>query len=153
MYFAWWFWSYISKWPANLILQSNQLYSRFYSYMFSMWDSQQWCTFPLFIYYLQRFSSQERENSVKKTSFLPPVSNACEESQMPISRSTSTLMRKWNPVSIPHHKCKFSLWGLKNVMMLSSQWLCVHGIPSLYLFEQVRYLKNLSIGLEWWKLH
>ncbi|XP_043812424.1 putative recombination initiation defects 3 isoform X3 [Manihot esculenta] len=52
----------------------------------------------------QRFSSQERENSVKKTSFLPPVSNACEESQMPISRSTSTLMRKWNPVSIPHHK-------------------------------------------------
>ncbi|KAG8653564.1 putative recombination initiation defects 3 isoform X2 [Manihot esculenta] len=54
----------------------------------------------------QRFSSQERENSVKKTSFLPPVSNACEESQMPISRSTSTLMRKWNPVSIPHHKCQ-----------------------------------------------
>ncbi|XP_021674689.2 putative recombination initiation defects 3 isoform X1 [Hevea brasiliensis] len=54
----------------------------------------------------QRVSSQERENSVKKTSCLPLVSYAREESQMPISRSTSNLMRKWNPISVPDHKCQ-----------------------------------------------
>ncbi|KAG8663796.1 putative recombination initiation defects 3 isoform X2 [Manihot esculenta] len=56
----------------------------------------------------QRFNSQERENSVKKTACLPLVSYAREESQVPISRSTTNLMRKWNPVSVPDSKCQIN---------------------------------------------
>ncbi|XP_058008405.1 putative recombination initiation defects 3 isoform X2 [Hevea brasiliensis] len=56
----------------------------------------------------QRFNLQERQNSVKKTACLPSVSYASEESQMPISRSTTNLLRKWNSVSVPDHKCQIN---------------------------------------------
>ncbi|PSS11705.1 hypothetical protein CEY00_Acc15987 [Actinidia chinensis var. chinensis] len=52
----------------------------------------------------QRISSQERENSVKKISCLAPIGYALEESQMPISRSSTNLMRKWNSSSVPDHR-------------------------------------------------
>ncbi|XAR63053.1 hypothetical protein NMG60_11022856 [Bertholletia excelsa] len=47
-----------------------------------------------------QIGSQERENSVKKTHCLPPVSNTREESQMQISRSSTNLMRKWNSTTV-----------------------------------------------------
>ncbi|GAV81729.1 hypothetical protein CFOL_v3_25183 [Cephalotus follicularis] len=56
----------------------------------------------------QRFGSQERENSVKKVSGLPLMNYTREESQMPMSRSSTNLMRRWNPVSVPDHKCQMS---------------------------------------------
>ncbi|XP_057495494.1 putative recombination initiation defects 3 isoform X2 [Actinidia eriantha] len=52
----------------------------------------------------QRINSQERENSVKKISCLAPIGYALEESQMPISRSSTNLMRKWNSSSVPDHR-------------------------------------------------
>ncbi|KAL7203421.1 hypothetical protein ACSBR2_016664 [Camellia fascicularis] len=56
----------------------------------------------------QRIGSQERENSVKKIDFLPPISYMREESQMPISRSSTNLMRKWNSTSAADHQCQIS---------------------------------------------
>ncbi|KAL2461567.1 putative recombination initiation defects 3 [Abeliophyllum distichum] len=52
-----------------------------------------------------RLVSQERENSVKRNSILPPTNCTREESQMQISRSSSNLMRKW---SVPEYKCQTS---------------------------------------------
>ncbi|KAI7755076.1 hypothetical protein M8C21_006544, partial [Ambrosia artemisiifolia] len=43
----------------------------------------------------QLIVSQERENSVKRFSCLPPVSHTREESQMLTSRSSTGLIRKW----------------------------------------------------------
>ncbi|KAH8516823.1 hypothetical protein H0E87_004970 [Populus deltoides] len=51
-----------------------------------------------------RFSSQERENSVKKPSCLPVVSYRREDSQLPISRSSSNLIRNWSAAPVPDHK-------------------------------------------------
>ncbi|XP_028099292.1 protein PAIR1-like [Camellia sinensis] len=56
----------------------------------------------------QRIGSQERENSVKKIDCLPPISYMREESQMPISRSSANLMRKWNSASAADHQCQIS---------------------------------------------
>ncbi|CAL5383004.1 unnamed protein product [Camellia sinensis] len=56
----------------------------------------------------QRIGSQERENSVKKIDCLPPISYMREESQMPISRSSANLMRKWNSTSAADHQCQIS---------------------------------------------
>ncbi|KAI3743914.1 hypothetical protein L1987_56984 [Smallanthus sonchifolius] len=44
----------------------------------------------------QLIVSQERENSVRRFSCLPPVNHTREESQMPISRSSTALTRKWS---------------------------------------------------------
>ncbi|XP_022865661.1 protein PAIR1 [Olea europaea var. sylvestris] len=52
-----------------------------------------------------RLVSQERENSVKRNSILPPTNCTREDSQMQISRSSSNLMRKW---SVPEYKCQTS---------------------------------------------
>ncbi|XP_050249623.1 putative recombination initiation defects 3 [Quercus robur] len=57
---------------------------------------------------LQRFGSQEPENSVKKISCLPQPSCTQEESQMQISRSSSNLMRKWNSASVTDHRSQIS---------------------------------------------
>ncbi|CAN0824860.1 Putative recombination initiation defects 3, partial [Linum grandiflorum] len=54
----------------------------------------------------QRLNSQERENRVKKASSVPPPTDCTrEESQMPNSRSSVTLMRKWNRGSTGEGKC------------------------------------------------
>ncbi|KAB2597699.1 protein PAIR1-like [Pyrus ussuriensis x Pyrus communis] len=56
----------------------------------------------------QRFGSQERENSVKKVAYLPPISHARDESQLQISRSSTNLMRKWSSASVSDHRCQNS---------------------------------------------
>ncbi|CAN0824858.1 Putative recombination initiation defects 3, partial [Linum grandiflorum] len=57
----------------------------------------------------QRLNSQERENRVKKASSVPPPTDCTrEESQMPNSRSSVTLMRKWNRGSTGEGKCQVS---------------------------------------------
>ncbi|CAH1434314.1 unnamed protein product [Lactuca virosa] len=43
--------------------------------------------------------SQERETSVKRFSCLPPVNHTREESQIPLSRSSTGLIRKWGSIS------------------------------------------------------
>ncbi|CDP08809.1 unnamed protein product [Coffea canephora] len=53
----------------------------------------------------QRLSSQERETSAKRNSFLAPINCPREESQMQISRSSANQMRKW---SLPEHKCQIN---------------------------------------------
>ncbi|KAL3627112.1 hypothetical protein CASFOL_028475 [Castilleja foliolosa] len=42
----------------------------------------------------EKLGSQERENSVRRPSFLPPTSYAREESQMMVSRASNSLVRK-----------------------------------------------------------
>ncbi|RVW47021.1 Protein PAIR1 [Vitis vinifera] len=54
----------------------------------------------------QRFGSQERENSMKRISCLAPVSFTREESQIPISRSSTSLARKWSSASAPDYRCQ-----------------------------------------------
>ncbi|KAG6749515.1 hypothetical protein POTOM_046567 [Populus tomentosa] len=54
----------------------------------------------------QRFSSQEQENSMKKPSCLPVISYKREESQLPVSRSSSNIVRKWSAARVPDHKCQ-----------------------------------------------
>ncbi|WRX10095.1 hypothetical protein QQP08_002582 [Theobroma cacao] len=52
----------------------------------------------------QRYGSQERENSVKKFSCLPPTNFTREDSQIPISKTSTNLIRKWNSASNPEHR-------------------------------------------------
>ncbi|GMI75894.1 ARABIDOPSIS THALIANA PUTATIVE RECOMBINATION INITIATION DEFECTS 3 [Hibiscus trionum] len=53
-----------------------------------------------------RFGSQERENTANKISCLVPNNFTREDSQVPISRSST--VRKWNSVSAPEHRCQTS---------------------------------------------
>ncbi|KMT06641.1 hypothetical protein BVRB_7g158080 [Beta vulgaris subsp. vulgaris] len=56
----------------------------------------------------QRFSSQEKDHSVRRLSCLAPTSYPREEIQMPLSRNSSTLTRRWNSTTVPEHKCQLS---------------------------------------------
>ncbi|XP_022757359.1 protein PAIR1-like isoform X10 [Durio zibethinus] len=56
----------------------------------------------------QRFCSQERENTGKKLSCLPSTNFTREDSQMPISRPSTNLIRKWNSASAPEHRFQTS---------------------------------------------
>ncbi|KAL8499994.1 hypothetical protein ACS0TY_019839 [Phlomoides rotata] len=53
----------------------------------------------------EKVGSQERENSVRRTSCLPPINYTREESQMLVSRTSNNLMRKW---SGQEYKCHIS---------------------------------------------
>ncbi|KAK3022409.1 hypothetical protein RJ639_045180, partial [Escallonia herrerae] len=55
----------------------------------------------------QRFSSQERENSTKMISCLPPSNYTREDSQMQISRTSTNLMRQWKP-AVLDQRCQTS---------------------------------------------
>ncbi|XP_065864300.1 putative recombination initiation defects 3 [Euphorbia lathyris] len=57
----------------------------------------------------QRFNPQERDNYVKKKSCFPQINYAHEESQMPIIRSSTNLIRKWNPTPVADNKCNDEL--------------------------------------------
>lgn len=57
----------------------------------------------------QRFSSQERDFSLKKVSCLPPINHKREDSQLASSRSSSALTRRWTSASVGESKCKFAL--------------------------------------------
>lgn len=92
-----------------------------------------------FIFYLQRVSSQERENTVKKFSCLPPGSYTREDSQTPI-RSSTNVVRKWNPASAPDQRCKLP-------HPENNCWL-YYGMNTKILFiVQVRLVRNLNVGL------
>ncbi|XP_022770441.1 protein PAIR1-like isoform X2 [Durio zibethinus] len=56
----------------------------------------------------QRFGSQERENTTKMFSGLPSTNFTREDSQLPISRSSTNLIRKWNSAPAPEHRCQTS---------------------------------------------
>ncbi|KAK3003505.1 hypothetical protein RJ639_019772 [Escallonia herrerae] len=56
---------------------------------------------------IERFSSQERENSSKMISCLPPSNYTREDSQMQISRSSTNLMRQWKP-AVLDQRCQTS---------------------------------------------
>ncbi|KAJ8623859.1 hypothetical protein MRB53_032389 [Persea americana] len=56
----------------------------------------------------QRFGTQERDNSLKRVSSLPPISYPREESQMPVSRSSNNVTRRWNSSSGPDYRCQVS---------------------------------------------
>ncbi|XP_021748609.1 protein PAIR1 [Chenopodium quinoa] len=56
----------------------------------------------------QRFSSQEKDHSVRRLSCLAPTAYPREESQMPLSRNSSSLTRRWNSTTVPEHKCQLS---------------------------------------------
>lgn len=45
---------------------------------------------------------------MKKIACLPPIGYMREESQMPISRSSTNLMRKWSSTSAADHQCQIS---------------------------------------------
>ncbi|XP_024988921.1 protein PAIR1 isoform X2 [Cynara cardunculus var. scolymus] len=49
--------------------------------------------------------SQERESSLKRFSSLPPVNHTREEGQMPLSRSSTGLIRKWGS-AISEQRCQ-----------------------------------------------
>ncbi|XP_020552535.1 protein PAIR1 isoform X2 [Sesamum indicum] len=53
----------------------------------------------------EKIGSQERENSVRRSSCLPPMSYTREESQMVVSRTSNNSMRKW---SSQENKCQVS---------------------------------------------
>ncbi|XP_022974597.1 protein PAIR1-like isoform X2 [Cucurbita maxima] len=54
----------------------------------------------------QRFSSQDRENSIKKNSFFPPLSYSREECQLPLSKSSTSLTQRWKSTPLPDYKCQ-----------------------------------------------
>ncbi|KAL9304685.1 putative protein PAIR1 [Arabidopsis thaliana] len=57
----------------------------------------------------QRFSSQERDLSLKKvSSCLPPINHKREDSQLVASRSSSSLTRRWSSASIGESKFQIS---------------------------------------------
>ncbi|KMT20475.1 hypothetical protein BVRB_1g004630 [Beta vulgaris subsp. vulgaris] len=56
----------------------------------------------------QRFGSQEKDNSVKRLSCLAPISYPWEESQMPISRSSSSLTHRWSSATASENKCQLN---------------------------------------------
>ncbi|XP_051147292.1 putative recombination initiation defects 3 [Andrographis paniculata] len=53
----------------------------------------------------EKIGSQERENSIRRTSYLPPMSHTQEESGMIVSRASNNVMRKW---SSQEYKCQNS---------------------------------------------
>ncbi|KAJ8433685.1 hypothetical protein Cgig2_002356 [Carnegiea gigantea] len=56
----------------------------------------------------QRFGSQEKDNSLRRVSCLAPVSHPREDSQVPVSRSSSSLTRRWSSATVLDHKCQLS---------------------------------------------
>ena len=83
--------------------------------------------FSLHLADLQRFGSQEKDNSLRRVSCLPPVSYPREESQVPVSRSSSSLTRRWSSATVLDHKCMFSSCCKEYVRfsffnLLATQW-------------------------------
>lgn len=56
----------------------------------------------------QRFGSQEKDNLLRRVSCLAPVSYPREDSQVPVSRSSSSLTRRWSSATVLDHKCQLS---------------------------------------------
>ncbi|CAG7873026.1 unnamed protein product [Brassica rapa] len=56
----------------------------------------------------QRFSSQERDHSLKKVNCLPPISHRRDDSQLVAYRSSSGLQRRWSSDSVGESKSQLS---------------------------------------------
>lgn len=82
----------------------------FYSPNLDMYDIYYSIYSPIILCILveQRFGSQERDNSLKRVSSLPPISYPREESQMPVSRSSNNVTRRWNSSSGPDYRCNLT---------------------------------------------
>ncbi|KAJ6940375.1 recombination initiation defects 3 [Populus alba x Populus x berolinensis] len=84
--------------------QSQQSFSQGFSSQHGMFSQISQTSLDEALTNDQRFSSQERENSVKKPSCLPVITYRREDSQLPISRSSSNLIRNWSAAPVPDHK-------------------------------------------------
>lgn len=147
-------WSF-DKWTGWISFPSCYLFLNFFFEVIVLF-------YWFFIIYLQRVSSQERENSVKKFSCLPPGSYTREDSQTPI-RSSTNVVRKWNPASAPDQRCKLPHCGMIRHFWHSVPFYHIHtkknpenncwlyyGMNTKILFIlQVRLVRNLNVGLAW----
>ncbi|XP_011023327.1 PREDICTED: protein PAIR1-like isoform X1 [Populus euphratica] len=88
--------------------QSQQSFSQGFSSQHGMFSQISQTSLDEALTNDQRFSSQERENSVKKPSCLPVISYRSEDGQLPISRSSSNLIRNWSAAPVPDHKCQIN---------------------------------------------
>ncbi|KAJ7007678.1 hypothetical protein D5086_004977 [Populus alba] len=88
--------------------QSQQSFSQGFSSQHGMFSQISQTSLDEALTNDQRFSSQERENSVKKPSCLPVITYRREDSQLPISRSSSNLIRNWSAAPVPDHKCQIN---------------------------------------------
>ncbi|XP_011023330.1 PREDICTED: protein PAIR1-like isoform X2 [Populus euphratica] len=92
--------------------QSQQSFSQGFSSQHGMFSQISQTSLDEALTNDQRFSSQERENSVKKPSCLPVISYRSEDGQLPISRSSSNLIRNWSAAPVPDHKLEGMLQKL-----------------------------------------
>ncbi|PKI39996.1 hypothetical protein CRG98_039659 [Punica granatum] len=86
--------------------QSQQSFSQGISAQHGMFSQLSQNSSDDFLTSDQRYSSQERENSVKKISTL--VNYSQEDIRMPLSRNSSNLARKWNSTSMTDNRCHIS---------------------------------------------
>lgn len=56
----------------------------------------------------QKFGSQEKDNSLRRVSCLASVSYPREDNQVPVSRSSSSLTRRWSSATVLDHRCQLS---------------------------------------------
>lgn len=121
-------WSF-DKWTGWISFPSCYLFFKFFFEVIVLF-------YWFFIFYLQRVSSQERENTVKKFSCLPPGSYTREDSQTPIRCSTN-VVRKWNPASAPDQRCKLPHCG-----MIRHFW---HSVP-FYHIHTKKKIRKIIVG-------
>ena len=118
--------------------------SSFVAWKWTLWTSM-YTRLSLVFQSLQRFGSQEPENSVKKISCLPQPSCTQEESQMQISRSSSNLMRKWNSASVTDHRSKFKIYFVF-LKLFEYLCMCCKNITRKCGFLSLRFCKSRHVN-------
>ncbi|XP_058072951.1 putative recombination initiation defects 3 isoform X2 [Magnolia sinica] len=97
-----------------------------------------------------RFGSQD--NSLKRISCLAPVTYTQEDTQMPMSRSSNNVIRRWSSTSAPDNRCGphcgFAM------AHKSSGWLKMKKYPTvLFLQSSVHESKAFLKGPDHWSLN
>ncbi|XP_048504390.2 LOW QUALITY PROTEIN: putative recombination initiation defects 3 [Beta vulgaris subsp. vulgaris] len=99
----------------------------------------------------QRFGSQEKDNSVKRLSCLAPISYPWEESQMPISRSSSSLTRRWSSATASENKCQLNDELEHKITMmetsLNRSGMILESVEA-YIMQVNKGTKELSLEVE-----
>ncbi|XP_050941845.1 putative recombination initiation defects 3 [Cucumis melo] len=85
---------------------SQQSFSQGLSSQHGMYSQLSQNSFDEVVTNEQRFSSQDRENSIKKNSFFPPLSYSKEDCQLGLSKSSTSLTQKWRPSPLTDSKCQ-----------------------------------------------
>ncbi|XP_038882642.1 putative recombination initiation defects 3 isoform X2 [Benincasa hispida] len=85
---------------------SQQSFSQGLSSQHGMYSQLSQNSFDEVVTNEQRFSSQDRENSIKKNSFFPPLSYSREDCQLALSKSSTSLTQRWKPTPLPDSKCQ-----------------------------------------------